>query len=249
MNLVYFTKEAYKQLKTDLKNVEEKYYQEDFWINDYFSSVGIDEYYRESSVVVPDISLVYSGDDNNSKNRDDFVNIRTLFDAWKDRLTPLQASDPMLWTALCHLKFKDDILKRWKKSDGEVNVILRFFATESRASLCYYNAISRLWWSGYLTYDEAKQSSNPYHLTEVLLSAQQIQKDLFDQSMSMNKIIVKGLLLALKEIQTETHEANTAVFRKCCDSYLNHYGAVTVLDSLSSDDIADIAFKYMKKNI
>lgn len=67
--------------------------------------------------------------------------------------------------------------------------------------------------------------------------------------MSMNKIIVKGLLLALKEIQTETHEVNTAVFRKCCDSYLNHYGAVTVLDSLSSDDIADIAFKYMKKNI
>ena len=36
MNLVYFTKEAYKQPKTDLKNVEEKYYQEDFWINDYF---------------------------------------------------------------------------------------------------------------------------------------------------------------------------------------------------------------------
>lgn len=118
--------------------------------------------------------------------------------------------------------------------------------TEGRASLLYYNAISRLWWSGYLTYDEDKASSNPWYLTETLFSAQQIQKDLFDQPFSMNRTIVKGLLMALKRIQEENGNSCTTIFRKCCDSYLNHYGAVSILDTLDSSEIEKIAYDYMK---
>lgn len=112
--------------------------------------------------------------------------------------------------------------------------------------MCYYNAISRLWWSGYLTYDEEKEKTNPWELTKVLFSAQQIQKDLFDQPFSMNRTVVKGLLRALKRIQEETGNAATPTFRKCCDSYINHYGSVTILDALSSDEIEEIAYSYMK---
>ncbi len=65
--------------------------------------------------------------------------------------------------------------------------------------------------------------------------------------MSMNRIIVKGLLLALRDIQEITGNASTPVFRQCCDSYLNHYGAVSILDTLSVDDIRQIAYNYMKK--
>lgn len=249
MNLIYFTKEAYKFLKVNLVNNKGNYYSEDPWLEEYFASAGIDEYYKTSSVVVPNINLMYSGDDDDSKNQDDLNNIRLLYDAYKDKITPLQASDPMLWSALCHITYKDYVLKRWKKDDGTVRIDQRFFATEGRSSLCYYNAISRLWWSGYLTYDEEREKSKPYHLTETLFSAQQIQKDLFDQSMSMNKTVVKGLLMALKRIQEETGNASTPVFRQCCDSYLNHYGAVSVLDSLNAKDIEEIAFDFMKKNV
>lgn len=246
MNLIYFTKDAYKLLKKDLNSNKDKYYSEDPWLSEYFVSVGLDEFYKTSSVTVPNISLEYSGDDIESKNRDDLQNIKMLYSGYKDKLSPLQASDPMLWSALCHITFKSYVLNRWKKDDGTVRLDQRFFATEGRGSLLYYNAISRLWWSGYLTYDEEKASSSPWHLTETLFSAQQIQKDLFDQPFSMNRTIVKGLLMALKRIQEEKGNSCTTVFRKCCDSYLNHYGAVSILDTLDSSEIEEIAYNYMK---
>lgn len=249
MNLISFTKEAYKSLKKDLDNNRDNYYSEDPWLEGYFKEAGIAKYTRTSSVVVPNIDLMYSGEDDKTKNQDDLSNIRQIYGAYKDKITPLQASDPMLWSALCHIVYRDYVLKRWKKDDGTVSIGQRFFATESRASLCYYNAVARLWWSGYLTYDEERETSNPYHLTETLLSAQQIQKDLFDQSLSMNKTIVRGLLTALKRIQEKTGNASTNVFRQCCDSYLNRYGAVVVLDALSAEEIEEIAFRFMKKNI
>ena len=62
----------------------------------------------------------------------------------------------------------------------------------------------------------------------------------------MNKTIVKGLLSALKRIQVEQGNACTTIFRKCCDSYLNHYGAVSILDTLTSAEIEDIAYAFMK---
>lgn len=249
MNLIYFIKDAYKILKKDLENNKDNYYSEDPWLEKYFAAADIDVYVKTSSIVVPDIKLMFSGDSDEKKNQDDLNNIRLLYDAYRDKITPLQASDPMLWSALCHITFRDYVLKRWKKDDGSVRIDQRFFATEGRSSLCYYNAVSRLWWSGYLTYDEEKKTSNPYHLTETLFSAQQIQKDLFDQSMSMNRTVVKGLLMALKRIQDETGNAATSVFRQCCASYLNRYGAVSILDSLNAEDIEKIAFVFMKKDI
>ena len=182
-----------------------------------------------------------------TKSKDDLLNVKLLYSAYKDKLMPLQASDPLLWSALCHITFKDYVLKRWKKDNGEVSIAQRFFATEGRGSLTYYNAISRLWWSGYLTYDEDRASTNPWHLTETLFSAQQIQKDLFDQSFSMNRTIVKGLLSALKRVQEENGNKCTIIFRECCDSYINHFGAVSILDTLSAAEIEAVAYEYMRK--
>lgn len=247
MNLIYFTKDAYKYLKKDLDANKDNYYKDEPWLSEYFAKVGIDEFYKTSSIVVPNVQLFYSGDDIESKNKDDLLNIKLLYPGYKDKITPLQASDPLLWSALCHIPFKEYVLKRWKKDDGTVRLDQRFFATEGRASLLYYNAISRLWWSGYLTYDEEKASTNPWHLTETLFSAQQIQKDLFDQPFSMNRTIVKGLLSALKRVQDENGNFCTTIFRKCCDSYINHYGAVSILDTLSADEIETIAYDYMRK--
>jgi len=232
-------------LKKDLNLNRDNYYSEDPWLDEYFAAAGLDEFYKTSSIAVPNIDLVFTGDDIEAKNSDDLINIKTFYTEYKDKITPLQASDPLLWSALCHITFKDYILKRWKKADDTVSIDKRFFAYEGRGSLLYYNAISRLWWSGYLTYDEEHKNSNPWYLTETLFSAQQIQKDLFDQPFSMNKTIVKGLLSALKRIQEEQGNACTTLFRKCCDSYLNHYGAVTVLDTLTAEDVEEIAYNFM----
>ena len=249
MNLIYFTKDAYKALKVALPANESKYYSSDPWMDEFFASVGLQEYLKTSSVVVPDVHLVYNGDDDATKNSDDLTNIRFLYGAYKDKITPMQASDPMLWSALSHVTFKSYVLQRWQKGDGEINLGQRFFATEGRASLCYYNAISRLWWAGYLSYDESKESTDPWHLTKTLLSAQQVLKDFSDQGFSMSRTVAQGLLVALRRIQEESGNNATNVFRKCCDSYLNHYGAVTILDVLEPSEIEGIAFDYMKKQL
>lgn len=247
MNLVYFTQEAYATLKTDITQNQPKYYSSDYsWLKEYFEEKNQPDWFITSSVRAGNIELLYSGADDATKNTDDFHNTRIFYTEYMDKITPSQATDPLLWTALCHLVFHDYILKRWKKPDGTVTVSQRFFATESRDSLLYYNAISRLWWCGYLTYEEEKKRTNPWELTKVLFSAQQNLKDLIDQPFSMNRSIVKGLLRALKRIQEETGNAATTAFRSCCDSYINHYGAVTVLDALSSDEIEAIAYNHMK---
>ena len=247
MNIKHFTNEAYKQLKQDLIINREKYYSDDEWLKDYFDSVGIVDYVHESSVTVPNISLVYSGDSDAEKNADDLQNIKYVYGNYKDKLTPADASDPLLWSALCHIDFREYVLKRWKKDDGTVRIDERFFARGARGSLLYYNALSRLWWSGYLTYEEEKERTNPWILTKTLMSAQQIQKDLFDQPYSMNRTVVKGLLRALDRIQEKCGNSATVIFRKCCDSFMNHYGAVTILDYLSADEIEKIAYSFMEQ--
>lgn len=245
MNLVVFTQDAYKKLKSDVSINRENYDSDNFgWLETYFLEHDITDYVKTSSIFVPTVELEFNGNSDANKNADDFTNTKLLYGAYKDKITPLQASDPCLWTALSHMCFSKYINQRWKTDNG-VNVVQRYFATAGRSSLTYYNAIARLWWSGYLTYDSSKESSNPWELTEVLFSAQQVQKDLFDQPFSMNKTTVKGLLSALKRIQRERGDAATTIFRKCCDSFLNHYGAVAILDCLDAEEIEEIAYKYM----
>ena len=67
MTLIYFTKDAYKLLKKDLVNNKGNYYSEDPWLEEYFATAKIDEYFKTSSVVVPNINLMYSGDDDEAK--------------------------------------------------------------------------------------------------------------------------------------------------------------------------------------
>jgi hypothetical protein len=251
VNLVYFTQEAYKSLKKDVESNKEKYYEDIRWLNEYFESNNIQDFKRTTDVTVGNITFQHTGDDTEANNQDDLQNTITLYDAYKGKVSPSQATDPCLWTALSHIPndYRKYILKRWRRGDGTVSLEQRFFATEARANLLYFNAISRLWWSGYLTYDEAKARTNPWELTKILFSAQQIQKDLFDQPFSKNRTVVKGLLKALKRIQEEAGNAATTPFRKCCNSYINHYGAVTILDTLSATDIEDLAYKHMKSLI
>lgn len=127
MNLIYFTKDAYKLLKKDLNLNKNNYYSEEPWLDEYFAAAGLDEFYKTSSITVPNIELVYNGDDIEVKNSDDLNNIKSFYIEYKDKITPLQASDPLLWSALCHITFKDYILKRWKKADDTVSIDKRFF--------------------------------------------------------------------------------------------------------------------------
>lgn len=48
------------------------------------------------------------------------------------------------------------------------------------------NAVSRLWWAGYLSYDE-DNSADHYHLTKILFTGQQICADIMDTPFAVIK--------------------------------------------------------------
>lgn len=58
---------------------------EDPWLDEYFATAGLDEFYRTSSIAVPNIELICSGDDIETKNRDDLINIKILYTEYKDK--------------------------------------------------------------------------------------------------------------------------------------------------------------------
>ena len=152
-----------------------------------------------------------------------------------------------MWTYLCHAvpEFRAYIIDRWLQGERDNTIKNRFFVTTPN-SLLNDNALSRLWWYGYLTYDE--NNNNHYALTEILLTNQTICTDVMDTFNRMNHDRIRGVLLAIRDFKAELsgNEGITDYFREC-KKYLNHYAAVTTLEYLDSNEIKDLAFNYMMK--
>lgn len=244
MLLGYLTEEAYDSLIADIEINAEKYSGSDDWINEYFGNT--DTYFNTSKSVDVGAFTPYfvpGPKSDADKTREDLINARALYDAFKG-LTPLQASNKYMWTYLCHAVpiYRDYIRDRWMSDARENTIKTRFFVTTS-GSLLNDNALSRLWWYGYLTYDS--KNSNHYALTEILLMNQTICTDVMDTLNRMNFNRIKGILWAIRDFREVIgNEGITDYFREC-KKYLNHYAAVTTMDFLEPEEIRDLAYTYM----
>lgn len=246
MLLHFFTEEAYEKLLNEIPQNANHYSSKEDWLSNYFGSSV--EYFKKSSVDVNMFFPEYTPGkkDDSQKSQEDLVNTRLLFDSFRN-LTPLQASNKYMWTYLCHAipEYRKYIQDRWMQEERSNTIKSRFFVTTT-SSLLNDNALSRLWWYGYLTYNS--QSSNPYALTEILLTNQTICTDVMDTFNRMNYDRMRGVLMAIKDFKNMllANEGITEYFREC-KKYLNHYAAVTTLEFLDSEEIRDIAFSYMMK--
>ena len=246
MLLGYLTEEAYDRLLHSIPENAERYSGADDWLPAFFGSN--EGYYKMSAVDVSMFTPSYSPGKKTDaqKSAEDLVNTRMIYDAFH-KLTPLQASNKYMWTYLCHAipEYRDYIRDRWMQEERENTIKSRFFVTTS-GSLLNDNALSRLWWYGYLTYDE--KNANHYALTEILFTNQTICTDVMDTFNRMNYDRMKGVLLAIKDFKETIGESEgiTDYFREC-KKYLNHYAAVTAMEFLDSEEIRDLAFNYMLK--
>lgn len=244
MLLGYFTEDAFDKLLHDIPANAENYSSDEDWLPIYFS--GSSDYFKMSSVDVNRFTPSYipGRKDDKQKSQEDLVNTRLIYDAFKG-LTPLQASNKYMWSYLCHAvpEYREYIRDRWMQEERKNTIKSRFFVT-TPGSLLNDNALSRLWWYGYLTYD--RSSSNPYALTEILFTNQTICTDVMDTFNRMNYDRLRGVLLAIKAFKYKISDSEgiTDYFREC-KKYLNHYAAVTTLEFLSSEEIRDLAFNYM----
>ena len=246
MLLGYFTEEAYDKLLHDIPANAVNYASDEDWLPTYFE--GNTDYFKISSVDVSVFSPSYTSGkkDDRQKSQEDLVNTRLIYDAFKN-LTPLQASNKYMWSYLCHAvpEYRNYIRDRWMQEERENTIKSRFFVT-TPGSLLNDNALSRLWWYGYLTYD--RSGSNHYALTEVLFTNQTICTDVMDTLNRMNYDRLRGVLMGIRDFKDEIsdNEGITDYFREC-KKYLNHYAAVTTLELLSSKEIRDLSFNYMMK--
>ena len=246
MLLGYFSEEAYDSLLQDISTNADKYSSDADWLSEYFE--GKSDFFQTSSVEMNMFTPQYTPGKktDEQKTHEDLINTQLLYDAFRS-LTPHQATNKYMWTYLCHAipKYREYIRDRWMQDARENTIKSRFFVTTSEA-LLNYNALSRLWWYGYLTYDI--NNENHYALTEVLLTNQTICKDVMDTFNRMNHERITGVLLAIRDFKAILggNEGITEYFREC-KKYLNHYAAVTVLEFLDSKEIRDLAFNYMMK--
>lgn len=98
--------------------------------------------------------------------KSDFENAISLYEGLSS-VTPLIASEEAFWMYLTHVEYFDYVKTRWfkkGKEDTTVSTIKkRFFYNGSAMD----NALSRLWWSVYLTKDDDLE--DPYIYTKVIL--------------------------------------------------------------------------------
>lgn len=257
MRLKYLTEKAYETLFDNVEIDKDKYFSPDEWITSYFKDRM---FYKESRIEVPSVTLYSEGD----KSASDIVNVRAIFDAFSI-LTPQQASNEYLWTYLSLSEYWKYSVWRWgKESEQELdfeneddfrdplsqavkpaaNIKQRYLCGRSRKGLLR-NAISRLWWFGYLTYKEGP-ASQKYELTEVMLSNADLCQSIMERNFSMNRNICYGILSAIKKINTDHNLTNVTKteWRNLC-KYINRYGAVTLLDVLSADEIEELSYRYI----
>lgn len=124
------------------------------------------------------------------------------------------ASDPNFWVCLCHENpaCYEYTYKRWLKGEAieekQISTIEKHFFVGKKTDsssldtpLRQRNALSRLFWSAALTYNE--KFSDPYELTYVLLDAKMVHNNFILSPSFKSPNRCTGLLLAIKEILKE----------------------------------------------
>lgn len=152
-----------------------------------------------NKIDISDIPPVLSPD-----AEDDAANAEKIFNYLK--ISPVQASDPRLWTYLTHVTFFKYVKARWPidkdDKDKEQKVKDRWLATRNSRSF-ERNAIARLWWTAYATvapweqdvyFKDLPEQSDRFIYTKVMFSKQDIATNLLDRRFGRSQHILIAIL-------------------------------------------------------
>lgn len=143
-------------------------------------------------------------------------------------LSPSQASDERIWSALAMSTFLSYMKNRWPLKNEKVILNRYLFGYSPKRSL-YRHGLSRLWWIGYMTHDVNRD--NPYELTELLISNSDFVEQIFGRSFSNNRKLLHALLDVLNELIKEDMEIKRNTVRELSE-YVIQLGGIYLIDSL-----------------
>lgn len=251
MKLYFMKQKALEALQKDISENMDKYQISLTWIDQYFIEKEASMYYFDTGIEVEDYQLINGGAET------DFQNAKIIYEAFKDKINPVQASDLRLWAYLAHSQHWDYMFTRWnitvpdaedEPDDGKKTpfekamdrVKSRYFFGASRGKAFVRQGIARLYWSAYLTYDV--ENENPYEYTEFFFSKQDIFSSITERSYARNKILVLTVLKELKKHPDMSRDDIRLFLAK-----LNQAGAITVLDYLDEEETKELCENIMKE--
>ena len=252
MKLFFMKQKALDLLQKNIPDNLSKYESSLSWIDQFFIEQEYPNFRFDTGIEVEDYQLVLGGPEL------DFQNAKIVYEAYKGKLNPVQASDLRLWAYLAHVQHWDYMCNRWRinvpddeeddeQEDGKKTsqeksidrVKSRYFFGASRGKAFVRQGIARLYWSAYLTYDETDE--NPYEYTEFFFSKQDIFTSITERSYARNKTLI---LAALKELKKHPGLSRDDI--RLFLARLNQAGAVTVLDFLDADQAEQLCLKIME---
>ena len=248
MKLRFYDNVIWRKLREDLpENLRNhQYYQED---NSYFQKTYP---YKESDAEIPGFDgncdfLNIGNDGSPCDETTDCENSIEFFKRFK-ALPPRLAAQEALWCCLCHSvpEFYKYTIRRWfTEAATEKGVLLHFWGTTQKC-LRTRNALARLWWGAYVSYDG--KADDPFALTRVLWRTNQDFTDFMDTFNSHSRSRAQGVLLALKarDESREKYYTNGDDFREL-NKVLNWRAVVDPLDFWPKEKLRNFALDFFEE--
>lgn len=190
--------------------------------------------FEYSGYDVPDgIEQILIDNYNALRNGKDGENVCVLFDALQD-LPPTVACDERFWAGFALLSCWNFVTTRWKMKEDKLrtvsNVETHFFFKDNIRRAITRNALSRLWWIGYITY--RRDNEDPYMFTRELCKNSDYIASLFERSYSNSRAVVFAIIEMVAEICQEHSVEYDRKWARPLLKYVNMLGGIYVLETL-----------------
>ena len=234
-------------LRSSVRMNLKKYLQNDLWVAEVSTKSSRD---MQTGVEITEPLCLDYPENGNLKDTENAIRFHKAL----RHLTPLQASDPRLWTRMTHVDFWQYMRMRWPVERHMINenravrfVESRYFVPQAQSRALIRNGIARLWWTAQLSHDPDRE--NPYELTTVLFSTLDITQQILERGMGRANNIIKGFLeFLLRNSGTllTGGDKNRDRIRRLAKR-LNMHGGVCVLDLLSRSEVIDLLDKELSR--
>jgi len=243
--LTFLKQSSLDRLQTNISANQHRYSEDAAWLSSYFTGSA---WLLESNVVeCPSFNLQIP---TSKTELFDLENTRIVYTALR-HLTPLQASDPRLWTYLTHVPHWEYMRKRWPieqylgKQRLRENIQERYFFMSDRSRALIRNGMARLWWYGYCSYDETR--ADPFELTTALLKNLDVTQSILERAFSRNTNVTKAVLGVLLDREKSGQAFYVREKVRDLAKYIVQIGGVTIIDALDEPELRDLVVEKIEQ--
>ena len=171
----------------------------------------------------------------------DLDNSKKLYKALNEKMTAEDADDERLWTYLTHFTFFKYTQQRWVRESKSKSIDViedRFFYKGIGRVARTRNAVARLWWIPFLTFDkDGDTEEKKWKYTTAAFSSQEVLVSLFERTMGSYRNVRNAFLDYITENRTQSKEIQYLA-RK-----INNLGGVYLIPFLTEEKIKDFLKK------